>query len=376
MIPLIVKGNPVEIGNPIIGVYMRSTRDINSGYILSSSDCLDVVCRLQLKNTASSDPFVPSVTPVVKNINTLSHIEDGDIICVDPSGLVSTLFRVKSEHNALFITDRCNSNCLMCSQPPKNKDDLDYLYEINRQLIQLLPIDLNVIGITGGEPTILGQRLIELIRQLDDKLPETSVHMLSNGRIFAWRHWAERIAKINKNLVIGIPIYSDNYLDHDYIVQARDAFNQTVIGVHNLARYGQKIEIRVVLHKQSFKRLPQLAKFVFKNLPFVDHVAFMGLEYIGYTPYNQSLLWIEPREYMDELEEAVLFLDHVGMNVSIYNLQHCLLKDTLWKFSRKSISDWKQDYLAECIKCIKNVECGGVFATSKKLSNEIRAITV
>lgn len=122
--------------------------------------------------------------------------------------------------------------------------------------------------------------------------------------------------------------------------------------------------------------MPQLAKFIYKNFPFAEHIAFMGLEYIGYTPFNDDKLWIEPCEYMDQLEQATMFLDTVGMNISIYNLQHCLLRPSLWRFSRKSISDWKRDYVKECLNCTKLADCGGVFATSKKLSEKIKAITV
>ena len=54
----------------------------------------------------------------------------------------------------------------------------------------------------------------------------------------------------------------------------------------NLKRLGQKVEIRVVLHKQTYRRLPQLAEFLTRNLLFVNHVALMGLEITGFTRAN------------------------------------------------------------------------------------------
>src|SRR5205814_5085408 len=104
---------------------------------------------------------------------------------------------------------------------------------------------------------------------------------------FAWSNMVERLFEIKYNrLMLGIPVYADYYQVHDYIVQAKDAFNQTILGLHNLARYNQRIEIRVVLHRQSIPRLTKLAKYIYENLPFAEHVTFMGLEYIGYTPHN------------------------------------------------------------------------------------------
>ena len=87
----------------------------------------------------------------------------------------------------------------------------------------------------------------------------------------------------------------------------------------------------------------------------------MGLEYTGYTPFNIEKLWIDPYDYQEELTEAVLFLAGQGMHVSIYNTPLCVLPKNLWEYSRKSISDWKNDYLPECNTCTKLAECGGLF---------------
>ena len=173
-----------------------------------------------------------------------------------------------------------------------------------------------------------------------------------------------------KRLMLGIPLYSDFYQTHDYIVQAKNAFNQTMQGLYNLASNHQRIEIRIVLHKQSIPRLTKLAKYIYKNLPFVEHIAFMGLEYQGYTPYNIDKLWIDPTEYMSELSEAVEFLSSRRMNVSIYNSQLCLMPRSLWKFTKKSISDWKNIYLEQCSGCKMLNDCCGLFASSNKMHSK------
>ena len=116
----------------------------------------------------------------------------------------------------------------------------------------------------------------------------------------------------------------------------------------NLERCGLRVEIRVVLHRQTFDRLPQLAQFLARNLPFVEHVALMGLEMMGYVRMNLDALWIDPAEYQCQLAEAVHILDQHHLNVSIYNHQLCVLDRALWPFARKSISDWKNEYLNEC----------------------------
>jgi hypothetical protein len=135
------------------------------------------------------------------------------------------------------------------------------------------------------------------------------------------------------------------------------------------------VEIRVVLHALTIPRLPYLAEYIYRNLTFVEHIALMGLENIGYAPRNMDKLWIDPWDYQDQLEAAVEILATRGMNVSIYNHQLCVLRTSLWKFARKSISDWKNIYIDECQACGVKAECGGFFQWASKLhSQHIRAL--
>jgi MoaA/NifB/PqqE/SkfB family radical SAM enzyme len=81
---------------------------------------------------------------------------------------------------------------------------------------------------------------------------------------------------------------------HDYVVQSVNAFNETVRGILNLKSLDRRVEIRVVIHKQTIDRLVRLCEFIARNLLFVDHVALMGLEITGFTRANLDDLWIDP----------------------------------------------------------------------------------
>lgn len=174
----------------------------------------------------------------------------------------------------------------------------------------------------------------------------------------------------HRNFVLGVPLYSDDPAVHDYVVQAKDAFEQTVLGLHQLARHGMRVEIRVVLHALTIPRLTALAEYIYRNLTFAEHVALMGLEHIGYAPRNMGTLWIDPHDYQDQLEAAVEILSTRRMNVSIYNHQLCVLRKSLWKFARKSISDWKNAYVEECENCGVREQCGGFFQWPTKLHSK------
>src|SRR5258708_1261802 len=113
--------------------------------------------------------------------------------------------------------------------------------------------------------------------------------------------------------MIGIPVYSDISWLHDHVVQANDAFDDTIRGILNLKSVGIKVEIRVVIHKLTYERLPDLAHFIRRNLTFCDHVALMGLEMTGFTKINMGELWIDPKDYQAQLREAVEILTQARM---------------------------------------------------------------
>lgn len=371
------KGKAINISEPIVATITRN-RHLNAknralicqDYFLENSENFSVILtNLEAGYKNISHQFVHS-------IQSFNHLTEGDIVAIHSDGVINTLYRINSNQNFLLATERCNSNCLMCSQPPRDIEDIYYLHNLHQKLIPLIPKDCIELGITGGEPTLLGELFFQLLAQIKLELPQTDVHCLTNGRSFAWKNLANKLGALKYDkLMLGIPLYSDFYQAHDYIVQAKNAFNQTIQGLYYLAANNVRIEIRVVLQMQSIPRLKKLAQYIYKNLPFVEHITFMGLEHQGYTPFNIDKLWIDPVDYMEELGEAVNFLADKDMNVSIYNTQLCLLPQELWQFSRRSISDWKNIYLDECSKCEVIDQCGGLFSSGQKKHSEyIKAV--
>lgn len=316
------------------------------------------------------------MAPVVHSVTGLEALADGDVVSLTPGGHVRSLYRINSPHNALFATERCNSFCVMCSQPPRSVDDSSRIGELLR-LIDLIDPGTRELGITGGEPTLLKSGLLRIVERCKERLPGTALHILSNGRLFYYGSLAQQLAALaHPDLMIGIPLYSDLDVEHDWVVQAAGAFDETMIGLQNLGRFGVPVEIRVVIHRQTFRRLPQLAEFIYRNVPFAAHVALMGLEIMGFAVANLDELWIDPVDYQHELVSAVQFLACRGLNVSIYNHQLCVVPRELWSFCRKSISDWKNDYLPKCADCRARDDCGGFFSSAlqRRVSRHIAPI--
>ena len=276
-------------------------------------------------------------------------------------------FRIDSNDNTLFTTARCNNNCIMCCQPPLTNDDIDELFERNIGIIDRAPKDIPVVGISGGEPTLLGDKLINLITHIRTTLPEADIHMLSNGRNFKDIEFTRQVCEAaDDKLFVGVPLHSDYYRDHDIIAGAKEAYNETIAGIFNLSALGAVIELRIVINKLNYMRLPQIAEFIHKNLPFVGWTAFMAMEHIGHAVSNERNIWIEPIDYVSQLTEAVQILAQWRKEVAVYNVPLCLIPESIHTFAQKSISDWKNKYLPICDECSLIPKCCGLFATSKK----------
>jgi His-Xaa-Ser system radical SAM maturase HxsC len=253
----------------------------------------------------------------------------------------------------------------MCSQPPRDIDDGWILDEIKGAL-PLVDPDTKSFAFTGGEPLTDWPEFIDLLAQCKTILPRTAVHVLTNGRAFAdtaiTKAWT---AVGHPQLMAGIPIYSAIDHIHDHVVQARGAFDESVLGILKLKDRGQRVEVRVVLHALTTPRIVETCTWFARNLPFVDHVALMGMENTGFALANDDQLWIDPLDYQNDLAAGVEILASAGVRVSVYNLTRCVLAPSVWPHAVQSISDWKNGYVPECDVCIEKPRCSGFFTSGK-----------
>lgn len=303
-----------------------------------------------------------SVTPLSAE---LSYLADGDIVHCDPRrGRMNVLFRRCSTSNTVMLTELCNNHCSMCAQSPRPREKSSWA-DVWLDAIPLIAPETVELGISGGEPTLLPNALLQVIRACKTSLPSTAVRVLTNGRMFNYMSLCREVAAIEyPDLMFEIPLHSDLPEIHDAIAEAPGAFDQTIRGIMNLRRFRQRVELRVVLCQSTVERLPDLARFIVRNLPFAEHVALMGLEPIGFAKANLDRVWVDPLDYRAELLAAVEKLVCHRMNISIYNHQLCTLDHSLWPLARRSISDWKNEYLELCSECGARQECGGFFSSS------------
>lgn len=287
----------------------------------------------------------------LKNPTFLNKDKKG-VFIQDKNG-TNLLFRQENRTLTLFLTSKCNHRCIMCPQ----RLDIDMA---ENDLVLSRVIDtfdystIDEIYITGGEPFIK-ENIIKMVLQ---KAPQRIMfYILTNGSLLPPK---EVLADVRCKLCV--PLYASYDELHNHLTGS-NSFYRVVRNVMQCSAYSIPIELRFVIMKQNYKNMLEFARFVTMNLPFVQNVAFMGVELQEFALKNKSDVWINPREYITDLLRVVQFLREFGIKTWIYNLQKCLFPINYRKFVVSSISDWKRSYLPCCKECAERKECGGIFCS-------------
>lgn len=120
--------------------------------------------------------------PMVSRVPTaaLGELNEGDILQIMSDGRILRVYNIQSKQNVLFITEKCNSRCIMCPQPQK---PIDHDQEVLK-ILSLLPREsVREICVSGGEPTV-NANFTNVMKTLA-KFPNVDPMVLTNGRRFS-----------------------------------------------------------------------------------------------------------------------------------------------------------------------------------------------
>ncbi len=294
----------------------------------------------------------------------------GDVVETNDAGLLRFAFRGSSGDNILFITNRCNSNCIMCPDSEANRRrDLGNRAEYLLRLIDLLPSDTRHLTITGGEPTLLKWDLLRILNACKEKLCETEFLMLSNGRSLCVKEYRDAFLEvIPRNFRLAVPLYGTTEQEHDSITRSPGGFRQTLSALTALQHH-IALEIRIVIMENNYRKLAEIADFIVKKLPAVQTVSLMGLELLGNAARNREKLWVDFEKTAEALKRTISTLLSSGIDARIYNYPLCALPRNLWGLAAKSITDHKVRYQEKCSECRVKELCGGFFFSTLHFEN-------
>jgi His-Xaa-Ser system radical SAM maturase HxsC len=282
---------------------------------------------------------------ILYRVQNIEQFNAYDVVDVSENGGIRIVYQDSSSDNVLFITNQCNSNCVMC--PDSNavrKKDLGSRIEYLHRLIELIPSGTSHLTITGGEPTLLKWDLIDILAQCKEKFTNTEFLMLSNGRSFADREYRESFLEaIPNEFRLAVPVYGSTPEVHDSITRVPESFNQTIVALKAL-QSKIAIEIRIVVMQDTYKSLPDIANYIVKSLPYTYTVSIMGMELLGNAAINRDKLWINFPSTVPYIEKSVRILLSAGIDVRIYNYPLCNLPpDHFGRLLQKALLNIRYD---------------------------------
>lgn len=297
---------------------------------------------------------------------------DYDAFEISISGCAYKFYDSRSLDNAILVTNKCNSNCIMCPTAEAIRRNNE-IYS-GAQLIRLarnIPDDAAHITITGGEPFIIKKDMFELLGFLKDKLPDISYLLLTNGRAFCSREYTELFKQtVPPDLELGIPLHGFNAKTHDGIVRSDGAFRQTYLGLKHLLSVNARVELRIVVSRLNESFITEIAQLIADEFSEVKSVKFIGLEMTGNAAVNREKVWIDYPTAFQRSKDGINLLTSSGIDVGIYNFPLCAVENKYWNICEKSISPFKIRYVKECDSCTVKDACGGVFSGTLRLAKE------
>lgn len=300
-----------------------------------------------------------------------SKLNNYDVIQFKSKEKFYILFSSTSNDPVLFITNKCNSNCIMCpmtesERKRENSNSKEFLLE----LINYLPTDIPFITITGGEPTLERDNFLEVLNACKNHFEDnTQFLLLTNGRSLSnSTYYRKMLDVMPENITFGIPIYGENAMLHDSITRVPGSFNQTVIGIKKLLADNKNVEIRIVVSKKNYLHMDDISTMIIDSFKSVDVVQIMALEMRGCAAKNRDDVWVDYSQAFQTSSKAILKLILNSINVQLYNFPLCKVDKEYWPICAKSISDYKIKYYDSCECCSVKSICGGVFNTTLALT--------
>ena len=305
------------------------------------------------------------LSEIMKDIVPLDSfliLEDGSFI---PS------YREKDEDFTLFLSSKCNSNCLMCPSSEYSRrfgtgPDAEQAMLIARHI----PTRAKHITITGGEP-FLFNGLIDILRYFKEDAYHGPILLLTNGRALSIESVFNRFREaVPSHLIAAVPLHAPNPELHDFITQAEGSFIQTCKGISNLISIGCNVEIRIVVSKMNAKCLLDICRLISQRFIGVLRVVFVGLEMSGNAARNNESVWIDYWESFPAMKAGIDFLIEKGIDVLVYNYPLCSVEERYRCLCRKSISEGKVRFFPACSGCSMKRSCGGFFQSAMHYCRE------
>ena len=284
---------------------------------------------------------------------------------------------VETNHSTkglLRLTMACNEKCSFCNVPMEDYSTLTPSKEaIFKQLDEFIDSGEQTLTISGGEPTLLRHRLLEVVRTARQRgVP--FVELQSNA-ILIDEKYALELATVGVTSAF-ISLLSERADLHDELAGYPGAFERCILGIQALLRVGIHVTLNPVIARKTQERLVAYVRFVGTNLKGIRFISLSAVqphgrarENLDLLPDYQQLAQVVPQAIAVAKEYGIEVLNpYCGLPVCIgwnKQLEHCVevleasQKDHRETFNISNHGDKSKG--AACQWCVYRTQCGGAW---------------
>ncbi|MFH2028324.1 MAG: radical SAM protein [Nanoarchaeota archaeon] len=154
----------------------------------------------------------------------------------------------------------CNNNCRFCVQAD-NKCKGNRTFEEIKNDLEDCKSRCNSVVLTGGEVTIR-EDFFDIVK-LAKEIGYNHIQIQTNGRMFSSLDFCKKAIESGAN-EFSPALHGYCAEQHDFLTNAKGSFNQTVKGIMNLKKLGQKVITNTVVVKPNYRNCEDIAKLLVK----------------------------------------------------------------------------------------------------------------
>ncbi len=163
----------------------------------------------------------------------------------------------------IYISYRCNNNCIFCSEADEYMEDLKLktIKQIKKEVSQARK-HYDFVNFMGREPT-LRKDFIEIL-EFTQKLDFRQIGFTTNGRLLAYRDFVKKIFAAGVNQIV-VSLNGATPEVHDNQTRVNGSFSQTIMGIKNildLKKENFSLIINLLLTKINYLELPKMINLV------------------------------------------------------------------------------------------------------------------
>ncbi|MCD6229342.1 MAG: radical SAM protein [Candidatus Diapherotrites archaeon] len=222
----------------------------------------------------------------------------------------------------LNIGTMCNNNCRFCVVDHSRNPTHDCFEDIEKELEAFREKGVESVAFLGGEATIR-RDIIEMI-SLAKKLGYAKIRIVSNGRMYCYPDFLEKIIKAGVNR-FSVSIHAHNASLGDYLSRSKGSFTQTTTGIKNICKMGFSLDTNTVINKLNYKHLPEIVLFL-NNLG-VNNMHFSVINPMGNAMTNFDEMVPTLTEISPYIKKSLKICDKNNIYLTIDSLPFCILPE-------------------------------------------------